>query len=42
MKQIPYDKTKNYYLIIKDTETNVVVEQIPFTINLGIVSDFDF
>ncbi|EPZ51616.1 BREX-1 system phosphatase PglZ type A [Alicyclobacillus acidoterrestris] len=42
LKQIPYDKTKNYYLIIKDTETNVVVEQIPFTINLGIVSDFDF
>ncbi|WP_067624665.1 BREX-1 system phosphatase PglZ type A [Alicyclobacillus acidiphilus] len=42
LKQIPYDKTKNYYLVIKDTETNVVVEQIPFTINLGIVSDFDF
>lgn len=42
LKQVPYDKNKNYYLIIKDIETNVIVEQIPFTINLGIVSDFDF
>lgn len=42
LKSIPYDKNKDYYLIIKDTETNVIVEKIPFTINLGIVSDFDF
>ncbi|MED1850084.1 BREX-1 system phosphatase PglZ type A [Brevibacillus borstelensis] len=42
LKSIPYDKNKNYYLVIKDMETNVIVEKIPFTINLGIVSDFDF
>ncbi len=42
LKSVPYDKNKEYYLIIKDTETNVIVEKIPFTINLGIVSDFDF
>ncbi|MBM7605942.1 uncharacterized protein (TIGR02687 family) [Metabacillus crassostreae] len=42
LKSIPYDRTKTYYLIIKDTETGVVVEKIPFNINLGIISDFDF
>jgi uncharacterized protein (TIGR02687 family) len=42
LKSIPYDKSKNYYLIIKDTETDVIVDKIAFTINLGIVSDFDF
>ncbi|MBO2945631.1 BREX-1 system phosphatase PglZ type A [Paenibacillus sp. F411] len=42
LKSIPYDKNSNYYLITKDDETNVIVEKTPFTINLGIVSDFDF
>lgn len=42
LKSIAYDRDKTYYLIIKDTETDVLVEKIPFTINLGIVSDFDF
>ena len=42
LKSISYDKNKNYYLVIKDTETGVMVDQIAFTINLGIVSDFDF
>lgn len=42
LKSIPYDKNKDYYLIIKDVETNVVVERIPFQISLGIVSEFDF
>ncbi|MGN4473578.1 BREX-1 system phosphatase PglZ type A [Bacillus cereus group sp. MYBK40-2] len=42
LKTITYDKNKDYYLILKDMETGVVLEQIPFTINLGIVSDFDF
>ncbi|MGG1640414.1 BREX-1 system phosphatase PglZ type A [Paenibacillus sp. NRS-1782] len=42
LKSIPYDKSANYYLITKDDETNVIVEKTPFTINLGIVSDFDF
>lgn len=42
LKSIAYDRNKTYYLNIKDTETGVAVERIPFTINLGIVSDFDF
>jgi len=42
LKSIQYDKNSNYYLISKDIETNIVIEQTPFTINLGIVSDFDF
>lgn len=42
LKSIPYDKNGKYYLITKDDETNVIVEKILFTINLGIVSDFDF
>lgn len=42
LKNIPYDRNKTYYLTIRDTETSVVVEKIPFNINLGIISDFDF
>lgn len=42
LKSIPYDKNANYYLITKDDETGIIVEKTPFTINLGIVSDFDF
>ncbi|MBG9589515.1 BREX-1 system phosphatase PglZ type A [Cytobacillus firmus] len=42
LKSITYDRNKTYYLTIKDTETSVVVEKIPFNINLGIISDFDF
>ncbi|MGO5014118.1 BREX-1 system phosphatase PglZ type A [Niallia sp. Sow4_A1] len=42
LKNISYDRNKTYYLTIRDTETSVVVEKIPFNINLGIISDFDF
>ncbi|MFJ7848154.1 BREX-1 system phosphatase PglZ type A [Peribacillus sp. NPDC097224] len=42
LKSISYDRNKTYYLIVKDTETGVVTEKVPFSINLGIVSDFDF
>ncbi|MFS0559411.1 BREX-1 system phosphatase PglZ type A [Terribacillus sp. 179-K 1B1 HS] len=42
LKNITYDRNKTYYLTIRDTETSVVVEKIPFNINLGIISDFDF
>ncbi|WP_342193880.1 BREX-1 system phosphatase PglZ type A [Paenibacillus uliginis] len=42
LKSMPYDKSKNYYLVTIDAETNVIVEKTSFTINLGIVSDFDF
>ena len=33
---------KDYYLIIKDVQTGIEYDRIPFTIDLGIVSDFDF
>lgn len=42
LKTVTYDKSKHYYLTIKDFETGVILEKIPFNINLGIVSDFDF
>ncbi|MFC5559069.1 BREX-1 system phosphatase PglZ type A [Ureibacillus thermophilus] len=42
LKSLPYDRNKTYYLIIKDMETGIMTEKIPFSINLGIVSDFDF
>lgn len=42
LKNMTYDRSKSYYLIIKDTETDVVTEKIQFSINLGIISDFDF
>jgi uncharacterized protein (TIGR02687 family) len=42
LKSMSYDRSKTYYLLVKDTETGVVTEKVPFTINLGIVSDFDF
>lgn len=42
LKAMDYDKNKNYYLIIKDTETNVIYDKVPYVISLGIVSDFDF
>lgn len=42
LKSMVYDRNKTYYLIIKDTETGIIMDKIPFTINLGIISDFDF
>jgi hypothetical protein len=42
LKQGNYDKNKDYYLIIKDVQTNVEYEKIRFSISLGIESDFDF
>lgn len=42
LKSLAYDRNKTYYLLIKDTETSIVVEKVPFTINLGMVSEFDF
>jgi len=42
LKSIPYDKHHDYHLIIKDSETGVIVDQITFSINLGMVSDVDF
>lgn len=42
LKNLTYDRTQTYYLVVKDVETDVVTERVPFTINLGFVSDFDF
>src|SRR5699024_2208733 len=42
LKNMEYDRNKTYYLVIKDTETDAITEQIPFTINLSFISDFDF
>lgn len=42
LKTMTYDKNKHYYLTIKDLETDITLEKIPFNINLGIISDFDF
>ncbi|MCB2290860.1 BREX-1 system phosphatase PglZ type A [Clostridium sp. CS001] len=42
LKAMNYDRNKKYYLTIKDKETGIVLEEIPFVINLGIASDFDF
>lgn len=42
LKQGNYDRNKDYYLIIKDVETNAGYEKIKFSISLGIESDFDF
>lgn len=42
LKSISYDRNKTYYVLVKDLETGVITEKIPFSINLGIVSDFDF
>src|SRR5699024_1224768 len=42
LKNITYDKSKQYYLTIRDNEKGIVLEKIPFTIDLGLISDFDF
>jgi len=42
LKTGKYDKNKDYFLIIKDVETELNEEKIPFQINLAISSDFDF
>jgi len=42
LKDMAYDKTKNYYLILEDEEETVekIYERIPFTIDLLISNDF--
>lgn len=42
LKNKAYDRGKTYYLVIKDMEVGIITERIPLTINLGIISDFDF
>src|SRR5699024_10143796 len=40
LKTMEFDRNKDYYLVIKDTETDQYTAKIPFIINLGIVNDF--
>ena len=42
LKSMAYNKNDEYRLVIKDNETGVIIEEIPFTISLGIASEFDF
>lgn len=42
LRALQYDRNETYYLVIKDEETGAIVEKIPFTFDLGFVSDFDF
>lgn len=40
--QKQYDKSKNYYLIIKDLKEDYEVSRIPFTIDMAFQDGFDF
>ena len=40
--QKQYDKSKNYYLIIRDLNDDMEVERIPFTIDMAFQDGFDF
>jgi len=40
LETMEFDRNKDYYLVIKDTETDQYTDKIPFKINLGIVNDF--
>lgn len=40
--QKQYDKSKNYYLIIRDLKDDVEIERIPFIIDMAFQDGFDF
>src|SRR5699024_252725 len=40
LETMEFDRKKDYFLVIKDTETDQYTDKIPFKINLGIVNDF--
>ena len=40
LETMEFDRKKDYFLVIKDTETNQYTAKIPSKINLGIVNDF--
>ncbi len=40
--QKQYDKSKDYYLIIRDSKEDLEVERIPFTIDMAFQDGFDF
>lgn len=41
-RTLKYDKNKNYYLIVKDKDEDIVTNKTAFKISLGIMSDIDF
>lgn len=41
LQQKDYDRNKTYDLVIKDIEEDAIVEKIPFSIHLGLISDFE-
>ena len=40
LESMEFDRNRDYFLVIKDTETDQYMGKIPFKINLGIVNDF--
>jgi hypothetical protein len=42
LKTGPHDKQKDYFLIVRDADTELIEEKIAFKINIAISSDFDF
>ena len=40
--QKQYEKSKNYYLIIRDLDDEIEIERIPFTIDMAFQDGFDF
>jgi uncharacterized protein (TIGR02687 family) len=41
LKNRQYDRNRTYYLMMQDMETEVIIEKVPFTIQLGLINDFD-
>ena len=41
LKMGKYDKNQDYYLVIRDVDTELIEDKIPFKISLAISSDFN-
>ena len=41
-KNIEYDRTKPYYLVITNEKTGIVFQKVKFSIDIAIVNNFDF
>ena len=41
-RTLKYDRNKDYYLITKDKDEDIVINKTAFKISLGIMSDIDF
>lgn len=42
LKTITYDRSKNYYLVVRDAETDAVTDRVELAISLAHTSEFDF